>query len=158
MKTNLLSKSDNDELSDRGRDELFASNAYRYAATCFLKQNLLGFVAFCRKESDTELTHRTKLELFANDMGAELEMYSIPPVEFKDETPMGIMKFLFKMENDLLKAYEKAWEEADRIATKNLFQEMVEIQVEGVGEIGDLIAEIESVGIGFVNQRLLNAA
>jgi len=68
---------------------------------------------------------------------------------------MGILKFLFKMEENLLKAYEKAWEEADRIASKNLFQEMVEIQVDGVGEIGDLMAEVESVGIGFVNQRLL---
>jgi len=156
MKTNLLSTSDVDQLTERGRDELYASNAYRYAATCYMKQGLLGFVAFCRKESETELTHRTKLELFANDMGAELEMTAIPAVEFKDETPMGILKFLFKMEENLLKSYEKAWEDADRIASKNLFQEMVEIQVDGVGEIGDLMAEVESVGVPFTNQRLLN--
>ena len=41
-----------------------------------------------------------------------------------------------------------------KVATKSLFQEMVDIQVDGVGEVGDLIAEVESVGVGFVNQRL----
>lgn len=152
----LLSSNDKDFLDERGRDEILAANTYRYAATCFLSKNLLGFVKFCREESESELQHRSRLEKFANDMGDELEMFSIPEVEFKDESPKGILSHLYKMELALLEQYEKGAEEADRVSVKKLCLDMVEVQTEGVGTITDLLAELESVGVGFVNQRLLS--
>jgi ferritin len=153
----LLSTSDLDFLDERGKDEIFASHVYRYGATCFLKKNLLGFVNFCRTESGEELAHRTKLEMFANDMGAELEMPSIPAISFPDETPEGILTYIHDMEVKLLQAYEKGAEDSDRMAVKKLCLDMIEVQTEGVGAIKDLLAEIESTGVGFVNQRLLSA-
>ena len=154
MKSNLLSRPDLDAINSRGGDEMYASHAYLYAASCFQKQSLFGFQKWAEAEAAAELTHRKKLQDFCNNMGSEIEMYSTKAIEFKDETVIGILTFLFNMEKTLLEAYEKAWEEADRIASKSLFQEMVDIQVDGVGEVGDLIAEVESVGVGFVNQRL----
>ena len=150
-----LITSDMKFLSERGKDELYASNAYRYAKTCTLSKRLLGFVKFFDKESKEELKHRTKLEEFANDMGDELDMPAIPAVEFKDESISGILEFIYKMELDLLAEYEMGMEDCNRGAVKVLCQEMVEIQIKGVGAIGDLIAELESVGLGFANLRLL---
>ena len=108
-----------------------------------------------RQESADELEHRTKLELFANDMGTELDVPTIKAVEFPSEDPLKILQFLLKMEVELLEAYELMVEDADREAVRVLAREMVEIQTEGVGGINDLIAEVESVGVGFVNMRLL---
>ena len=151
----LISNSDLKPLNKVGEMELYASNAYRYSSTCMLSKNLLGFVKYMRQESADELEHRTKLELFANDMGTELDVPTIKAVEFPSEEPMAILQFLLKMEVELLEAYELMVEDADREAVRVLAREMVEIQTEGVGGINDLIAEVESVGVGFVNMRLL---
>jgi bacterioferritin (cytochrome b1) len=144
-------------LNERGKDELYASNAYRYAKTCTLSKGLLGFVKFFDKESKEELEHRTKLEEFANDMGDELDMPSIPAVEFKSEDVKSILNEIYKMELDLLAEYEMGMEDCNRGAVKVLCQEMVEIQTKGVGAIGDLIAELEYTDIATMNLRLLTA-
>ena len=151
----LISNSDLKALSARGADELYASNAYRYGATCFLAKSLLGFVKFMRQESADELEHRTKLELFANDMGTELEMPAIKAVEFPSEEPKAILEFLLKMEVALLEAYELMVEDADRESVRVLAREMIEIQIEGVGGINDLIAELDNTDVGTMNLRLL---
>jgi len=153
MKKSLIAK-DIKFWNARGADELFASNAYRYAATCFLSMNLLGFVKLFRKESKEELKHRTMLENFANDMGTELDMPAIPAVKLP-EGPMAILDYLYKMELDLLAEYEMGCEECDRVASKVLCQDMVKIQIEGVGAIADLIAELETTDIATMNLRLL---
>ena len=150
-----LITSDMKFLNARGIDEIYASNAYRYAATCALSKNLLGFVKFFRHESAEELEHRTRLEEFANDMGDELDMPAIPAVEFKDESISGILEFIYKMELDLLAEYEMGMEDCNRGAVKILCQEMVEIQTKGVGAIGDLISELENTSVEVMNLRLL---
>lgn len=152
MKKELLSTTELDFLNERGKDEIYAYNAYRYARSCFARQGLFGFAFFCKAESKAELKHRGKLEDFANNMGCELDMPEIPEIEFKDESPIGILKFLYKMEVDLLEGYEEGCEMAARI--KPLVLEMIAIQVEGVGEIGDLIAAVESKGVALVDTDL----
>jgi len=154
MKKSILSKSDLKFLSERGLDELTASNTYRYARTCFLKKNLLGFVAFFKQEAKDELKHRTILENFANDMGAELEMPAIPAVEFESDEPMAILEHLYQMELDLLAEYESGFENADRGAVRSLCKDMVDIQIEGVGAISDLIAQVESTSVEIVDLTL----
>lgn len=155
MKKSILSKSDLSFLNLRGLDEIVASNTYRYAATCLQRKSLFGFEAFFRKESKDELKHRTILENFANNMGAELEMPAIPAIEFASDEPMAILNHLYKMELNLLAEYEMGMDSADRGALKSLCKDMVDIQIEGVGAISDLIAEIEATDIGTVNQNLL---
>jgi ferritin len=150
-----LITSDMKFLNERGKDELYASNAYRYAKTCTLSKGLLGFVKFFDKESKEELEHRTKLEEFANDMGDELDMPSIPAVEFKSEDVKSILNEIYKMELDLLAEYEMGMEDCNRGAVKVLCQEMVEIQTKGVGAIGDLISELENTSVEVMNLRLL---
>jgi bacterioferritin (cytochrome b1) len=154
MKKSLIT-SDIKFLSERGKDELYASNAYRYAKTCTLSKGLLGFVKFFDKESKEELEHRTKLEEFANDMGDELDMPAIPAVEFKSEDVNSILNEIYKMELDLLAEYEMGMEDCNRGAVKVLCQEMVEIQTKGVGAIGVLIAELENTSVEVMNLRLL---
>lgn len=139
-------------LNDRGADELEAANTYRYAATCFQAKGLFGFQAFCRAESATELTHRDKLEDFANDIGEELDMPVIPRVEFDDETPEGILNHLLEMELALLDAYKKGME-LDPVI-QPLVLKMIDIQRKGVGEIRDIISSVKSKGVGLVDNDL----
>lgn len=155
---------DEDFLNNRGRDELFASNAYRYAATCALRLGLDGFVKFFRAESKDELKHRTILEEYADNFNFELDVPSIPAVEFgvkeKKDTKMyvmGILEYLLDMEMDLLQEYETGTYKCARAATKKLCYDMVGIQTEGVGGINKLIAELDSTEIGEMNLRLLSA-
>lgn len=155
---------DEDFLNNRGKDELFASNAYRYAATCSLRLGLDGFVKFFRAESKEELKHRTLLEEYADNFNFELDVPSIPAVEFgvkeKKDTKMyvmGILEYLLDMEMDLLQEYETGTYKCARAATKKLCYDMVGIQTEGVGGINKLIAELDSTEIGEMNLRLLSA-
>jgi ferritin len=154
MKKSILSKSDLKFLNERGLDEILASNTYRYAATCLQRQSLFGFEAFFRKESKDELKHRTILENFANNMGAELDMPAIPAIEFASDEPMAILNHLYKMELDLLAEYETGMDSCDRGALKSLCKDMVDIQIEGVGAISDLIAQVESTSVEIVDLTL----
>ena len=153
MKKSILSKSDLKFLNERGGDEIVASNTYRYARTCLLKHNLLGFVKFFEQESKDELKHRTILENFANNMGAELDMPAIPSVTLP-ESPMDILLYLRQMELDLLAEYETGMDSCDRGALKSLCKDMVDIQIEGVGAISDLIAQVESTSVEIVDLTL----
>ena len=155
---------DEDFLNNRGKDEIYASNAYRYAATCSLRMGLAGFVKFFRQESKEELKHRTKLEEFADNFNFELDVPMIPAVDFnvkdgKDSKMymMGVLDYLLEMEMDLLQAYETGTQKCARAATRKLCFDMVEVQTEGVGAINSLIAELSSTGVDVMNLRLLSA-
>jgi hypothetical protein len=53
-----------------------------------------------------------------------------------------------------LDAYEMDYKEAERVATKTFLQSQIQEQTKGVGEILDLLAEVQTVGLGLVNLRL----
>lgn len=158
-----LASSEEDFLDERGGDEIFASNVHRYAATCFMAIGLMGFSKFFRDESKDELKHRTILEEFANKFNYELEMPSIPAVDFPTKGiddlkkyVRAILIFIRDMELDLLKGYEKGInDESIRVAVKKLCYDMVQIQIDGVGSLNDMIAELDSTEVSDMNQNLL---
>lgn len=87
-------------------------------------------------------------------MGYEIDMEENDEVEFPGDDMFSVLMYLYDMELALLDAYESDWQNAEKVATKVFLQGQIEIQTEGVGEIADLIAEVQAVGIGFVNHRL----
>jgi len=149
-----LEQPDVDALNNRAADEQLANRSYQYAANCMQKKQLRGFQAYFEAEATAELSHYQKLRDFANDMGEELDTPSTKEIAFKSDEIVNILNYFLKLESDLLEAYEEMWTEARRVAVKVFAQKMIKIQTESVGEVLDLLAEIESVGVGFVNQRL----
>ena len=155
MKTSILSTSDEDIIQGLAPNELYANRHYLYAASCTQKQQLLGFQKFFEGEAVEELEHWQKWRDIANDYGFEIEMPSTKEVEFKDETIEGIIKASYDLELGLFKTYEKACAKAQSESVKVDIRKFIKIQRKSVGTYADLIAEIESVGVGFVNMRLL---
>ena len=64
--------------------ELYASNFYKYAASCCQKQGLFGAQKFFENESADELKHYYKLRDFFNDRGDEADMPQVDEVDFKE--------------------------------------------------------------------------
>ena len=143
MKRILLSQSDIDLLNDAVERELYASNHYKYAASCLQKQGYFGSQKFFEKEAATETEHYYKLRNFANDLGVEVDMPAIPEVEFMEESIMGIFRASYDLELDLLNYYNQAYRNCESTALQVFLIEMINIQRESVGEYGDLIARLE---------------
>lgn len=154
LKKQIISNADLKLLNDAVEKELFASNHYKYAASCTQKQGLFGVQKFFESESSDEITHYYKVRDFANDMGAEVDMPLIDEVEFKDETLMGILSESYDLELALKEQYMNAWKKADDVSVKVFLQDMVEIQTKAVGEYGDLIAQLEQYGVALFDMNI----
>lgn len=143
MKRILLSQSDIDLLNDAVERELYASNHYKYAASCTQKQGYFGAQKYFEDEAKSETKHYYKLRDFANDLGIEVDMPAIPEVDFIDESLMGIFRISYELELDLLNYYNQAYRSCESAAMQVFLIDMVNIQRESVGEYGDLIARLE---------------
>lgn len=132
-----------DILNDAVEKELYASNHYKYAASCTQKQGYFGCQKFFQKEAADEITHYYKLRDFANDVGVEVDMPEIEEVEFDNETLMGIFQTSYDLEKNLLDYYSAAYRKVQSPAVQVFLIEMINIQRESVGEYGDLIARLE---------------
>ena len=157
MKKPIVIGTDKDLLQALSNSELAANHLYLYAANCALNRNLLGFVSFFDKEAKDEIKHYKRLREAANQCGVELDMEETPEIEFKGNTIEAALNGAYEAELALMKQYEKAADKVENGGLKMLFMEFCQIQLEAVGSIADLLAEIESQGdngISFMNQRL----
>jgi ferritin len=154
MKKAILSVSDQDLIQSLAAEELYANRHYLYAASCSQSRQLLGFQKFYEGEAEEELEHWQGWRDIANDYGFEIEMPATKAVEFKDETVEGVLTTSYKLELGLMKEYEKAYDEAESNSLKVDIQKYITKQRKAVGQYADLLAEVESVGVGFVNMRL----
>ena len=143
MKTSLLSASDKKKLNQAVEHELYASNFYKYAASCSQRQGLFGAQKFFEAESADELTHYYKLRDFFNDRGDEADMPQVDAVDFKQDMDlMGILNAAYELEKDLGEFYNDFYF-ATKDATVNArIQKFVKIQTKAIGEYGDLIARL----------------
>lgn len=143
MKTSLLSASDKKKLNQAVEHELYASNFYKYAASCSQRQGLFGAQKFFEAESADELTHYYKLRDFFNDRGDEADMPQVDAVDFKEDMDlMGILNAAYELEKDLGEFYNDFYF-ATKDATVNArIQKFVKIQTKAIGEYGDLIARL----------------
>ena len=146
MKTSLLSASDKKKLNQAVEHELYASNFYKYAASCCQKYGLFGAQKFFEKESADELTHYYKLRDFFNDRGDEAEMPQIDAVDFKDGIDlMGILDAAYELEKDLGDFYNEFYFATKDATVHARIQKFVKIQTKAVGEYGDLLARLSLV-------------
>jgi ferritin len=146
MKTSLLSASDKKKLNQAVEHELYASNFYKYAASCCQKYGLFGAQKFFEKESADELEHYYKLRDFFNDRGDEAEMPQIDAVDFKEGIDlMGILDAAYELEKDLGDFYNEFYFATKDATVHARIQKFVKIQTKAVGEYGDLIARLSLV-------------
>lgn len=146
MKTSLLSASDKKKLNQAVEHELFASNFYKYAASCCQKYGLFGAQKFFEKESADELTHYYKLRDFFNDRGDEADMPQVDAVDFKEGIDlMGILQSAYELEKDLGEFYNDFYFSTKDATVQTRIQKFVKIQTKAIGEYGDLIARLSLV-------------
>jgi len=143
MKKSLLNDSDRRMLNQAVEHELYASNFYKYSASCTQKQGYFGAQKFFEKESADELTHYYLIRDFMNDLGDEAEMPAINKVELEGETLSGIFLDAYELEVDLGDFYKKFYTKTEDPYVKTFLHKMVNIQRKAVGEYGDLIARLK---------------
>jgi len=146
MKTSLLSASDKKKLNQAVEHELYASNFYKYAASCCQKYGLFGAQKFFEKESADELEHYYKLRDFFNDRGDEADMPQIDAVDFKEGIDlMGILDAAYELEKDLGDFYNEFYFATKDATVHARIQKFVKIQTKAIGEYGDLLARLSLV-------------
>jgi ferritin len=146
MKESLLKASDKKLLNEAVGHELYASNFYKYAASCCQKYGLFGAQKFFEKESADELTHYYKLRDFFNDRGDEADMPQVDEVDFKEGIDlMGILDASYNLEKDLGEFYNDFYFSTQDATVQVRIHKFVKIQTKSVGEYGDLIARLSLV-------------
>jgi ferritin len=154
MKTSLLPIADCKLLNEAVQRELYASNFYKYAASCCQKQGLFGAQKFFEGEAADETTHYYKVRDFMNDMGDEAEMPEIMEVEFKKEKLADIFSAAYDLEKDLGDFYNKFYFGTKCAPVQTFLIKMVDIQRKSVGEYGDKIAQLEQYGVALFDIEL----
>jgi ferritin len=146
MKESLLKASDKKLLNEAVGHELYASNFYKYAASCCQKYGLFGAQKFFEKESADELKHYYKLRDFFNDRGDEADMPQVDEVEFKEGIDlMGILDAAYNLEKDLGEFYNDFYFSTKDASVQVRIHKFVKIQTKAVGEYGDLLARLSLV-------------
>lgn len=146
MKESLLKASDKKLLNEAVGHELYASNFYKYAASCCQKLGLFGAQKFFEAESADELKHYYKLRDFFNDRGDEADMPQVDEVDFKEGIDlMGIMEAAYDLEKELGDFYNEFYFGTKDATVQVRIHKFVKIQTKAVGEYGDLIARLSLV-------------
>ena len=146
IKKSLLSASDKKKLNQAVEHELYASNFYKYAASCCQKYGLFGAQKFFEKESADELEHYYKLRDFFNDRGDEADMPQVDSVDFKEGIDlMGILDAAYELEQDLGEFYNEFYFATKDATVQVQLHSFVEFQTKAVGEYGDLLARLSLV-------------
>lgn len=146
MKESLLKASDKKLLNEAVGHELYASNFYKYAASCCQKYGLFGAQKFFENESADELKHYYKLRDFFNDRGDEADMPQVDEVDFKEGIDlMGILEAAYDLEKDLGEFYNDFYFSTKDATVQVRIHKFVKIQTKAVGEYGDLIARLSLV-------------
>lgn len=147
MRKSLLSKDDKSKLDKAVYHELFAANMYKYMATCMQSAGLFGAEKYFKAESNDELSHWEKLTNFANDLGAELDMPKIDPIDFEgEETLLSLMEKAYEVESDLGDFYKDFCSGTKDMYVHEFILDMVKIQRKSLGEIGDWIIRLKFAG------------
>lgn len=144
MKT-ILTKAEESILNELGGYEKLAANTYEYFSNCMKSHGMFGADKYFMKESKSEHKHFQGIAKFMNDLGSEIKMPDQEPVDLGVEGLGEIFEHAYKMEYDLLLEYSDAYDKV-RPFIKPFIQEYIKIQVEAVGEYGDLINRFSLVG------------
>ena len=133
----LLTKEEVELINSLGHEELKASQTYLHLSNC------MKTIAFFGAE-----------KFFMNDMNEQIEVRALEAINVEVEELMEAFEVAIEMEMDLLAKYEAAWDKCSP-KMKPLIHHYMEIQVESVGEYGDLIARLSRTNEPiFIDQEL----
>lgn len=150
----LLTEKEIAMINDLGHDELMASHVYTHLTNSMKTIGFFGAEKFFLAESLSEREHYAKLEGFMNDMNEQITVPALEAVDVDIEDLMDAFQYAYEIETNLLAKYEDAWEKATP-KLKALINEFIDIQVESVGEYGDLIARLSRTNEPiFIDQEL----
>lgn len=136
----LLSEVEIKELNKFGKLELTASQVYLHLTNRMKSLGYFGAEKFFAGESKDERKHYANIENFMNKMNCELEVPTLGNVSENVTNIKEALELAYKMELELLKAYESCAKDPQlSVKVVLLLQEYVEIQVDAVGEYGDLL-------------------
>ncbi len=137
----LLTPDEVEMINKLGVEELTASQTYLHLSNTMKTIGFFGAEKFFMNESNSERDHYNKLEVFMNDMNEQIEVRTLQAVNIEIDDLMEAFEHALEMEMNLLDQYEEAYEEASP-KLKAFFIEFINLQVESVGEYGDLIARL----------------
>lgn len=139
----ILSEAELKELNKFGTFELTASQTYLKLSNKMKSLGYFGAEKFFVSESNSEREHYLKLEAFANDLGAELDVPALQAGQCDCTDIRGALMMAYKMEKDLLMAYEESAQKMElSLKVRLLLQDFTTHQVGAVGEYGDLLARL----------------
>jgi ferritin len=137
----LLTSQEVEMINKLGVEELTASQTYLHLSNTMKTIGFFGAEKFFMNESNSEREHYNKLEAFMNDMNEQIEVRTIQAVNIEIDDLMEAFEHALEMEMNLLGQYEAAWDKSSA-KLKPLLHHFIELQVESVGEYGDLIARL----------------
>jgi ferritin len=136
----LLTTIESQELNKFGKLELTASQVYLFLTNRMKSLGYFGAEKFFANESKDERKHYAKTSDFMNKMNAELSVESLEAVKLNINDIKEALEFAYNMEKELMEEYEKSARRSDlSLKVVLLLQEFVEVQVDAVGEYGDLL-------------------
>lgn len=137
----LLTSQEVEMINKLGVEELTASQTYLHLSNTMKTIGFFGAEKFFMNESNSEREHYNKLEAFMNDMNEQIEVRTLQAVNIEIDDLMEAFEHALEMEMNLLGQYEAAWDKSSP-KLKPLLHHFIELQVESVGEYGDLIARL----------------
>jgi ferritin len=139
----LLTPTEQTELNKFGLLELTASHTYLHLANRMKTLGYFGAEKFFAGESEDERKHYARHEDFMNKFNCELTVEGLSSITSDVKDIKEALEMAYQMEVDLLNEYEKSCKLPDlSIKVVLLLQEFVEIQVDAVGEYGDLLTRL----------------
>ena len=144
----MLSQNMNEVLNLQIQDEFQASYLYLAISAYCEEQNLPGFAAWLRAQSEEERTHALRLFDFLLRREGHIELREIgqPPSGFGSPLEMfeAVLEHEKKVTKRIDKAYKAALEERDN-ATAVELQWFITEQVEEEKTAGDIVAQLRMV-------------
>ena len=145
----MLSQNMNEVLNLQIQDEFQASYLYLAISAYCEEQNLPGFAAWLRAQSEEERTHALRLFDFLLRREGHIELQEIgqPPSGFGSPLEMfeAVLEHEKKVTKRIDKAYRAALEERDN-ATAVELQWFITEQVEEEKTAGDVVAQLRMAG------------
>lgn len=136
----LLTDVEQKVINKFGKLELTASQAYLHLTNRMKSLGYFGAEKFFASESKDERKHYAKHEDFMNKLNCELSVEALNTMTSDVASIKDALEMAFQMEKDLLLEYEKEARNTElSVKVVLLLQEFVEIQVDAVGEYGDLL-------------------
>jgi ferritin len=137
----LLTPDEVEMINKLGVEELTASQTYLHLSNTMKTIGFFGAEKFFMNESNSEREHYNKLEVFMNDMNEQIEVRTLQAVNIEIDDLMEAFEHALEMEMNLLSQYEEAYKKSSP-KLQALIHHFLELQVESVGEYGDLIARL----------------